>query len=74
MEYTITPLDGGYTGSPISIAREQSFLSKYWFIILVGFISLLILILLVMIVVLFLRSRRKPDTSFGKGKGSSLGG
>ena len=73
-EYTITPLDGGYTGSPISIAREQSFLSKYWFIILVGFISLLILILLVMIVVLFLRSRRKPDTSFGKGKGSSLGG
>lgn len=72
--YTITTVDPKYSESTTSIEKQPSFLSKYWWAILIAAIAVLIGILLLLAVILFMRSRKGEDTSFRKGGGSSLGG
>ncbi|MDD5111979.1 MAG: carboxypeptidase-like regulatory domain-containing protein, partial [Candidatus Altiarchaeota archaeon] len=71
--YTITANDALYAEKTVSIERQSSALKKYWWVLLVGGVLALIIILLIVLVVLFMRSRHKAESSFGKGRGSSIG-
>ncbi|MFH1125543.1 MAG: hypothetical protein V1703_00315 [Candidatus Altiarchaeota archaeon] len=70
--YTITSKDSRYSSESISLQKQSSILKKYWWVVLAAVIIALIAFLLLLVVALFLRSRGKQDSSFKKGKGSSL--